>query len=381
MRQEREETHISPQSLKDRLDTGDVLQVVDVREPDEYADWHIPGSVHIPLAELPERTSELPKDADIVIVCLHGSRSERARQFLIPQQYHAQTLAGGMLGWNRVYEVVEVPVGGEQVLLQFRRVGKGCVSYLLAVGSDAIIIDPTAEVDVYVREAASRRFRIVAILDTHIHADHVSGGPLLATHFQAPYIRPTPAGTTSLVPHAVPPRTSLRVGAAVLHVLPTPGHTFESVTYAFGDLFFTGDTLFIDGVGRPDLGGYADDQAELLWETLQSLTNTLPVTSRILPAHAGDSALPPKATPLWTSLGEAMHAIPALRFSRDAFVQWTRGRIGAKPPNGETIKRVNLGLAEFPAPGDLWELEAGPNRCAVSSPVGVPAHETSTDTT
>src|SRR5262249_45406134 len=158
---------------------------------------------------------------------------------------------------------------------------KGCLSYVVRAGGDALVVDPSRHVESYVSFAAGLGARIVHVLDTHVHADHVSGGPALAALVGAPYS--VAAGDEFELAHRVEPldeRTALRLGGASgveVRVLRTPGHTPGSTSYLVGDRhLLTGDTLFVAGVGRPDLGGHVVEWGRDLFRTLRERLASLP---------------------------------------------------------------------------------------------------------
>lgn len=91
---------VSPQEVETLLSTPDVPVLVDVREPDEFAAGHVPGSRLIPLGSLQARLAEIPRDRDVVMICRSGARSARATQALLEAGYQARNMAGGMLAWR-----------------------------------------------------------------------------------------------------------------------------------------------------------------------------------------------------------------------------------------------------------------------------------------
>lgn len=128
---------ISPTDLKDLLenprDTSYLL--LDVREPEEYEDWRIEESLNIPLGQLtrPASLRSLPRDTEIIAICAHGIRSAEAATFLKKKGFKAEHLAGGLSAWNKVHDIAPVILNNrdEVKLLQLRRVGKGCASYVI----------------------------------------------------------------------------------------------------------------------------------------------------------------------------------------------------------------------------------------------------------
>ncbi|MBI2173228.1 MAG: MBL fold metallo-hydrolase [Candidatus Aenigmarchaeota archaeon] len=344
---------MTPQELKQKLDEGQKIFVLDVREPLEYEEWHIPGSVNIPLSSV-YAGAELPKDRKIIAVCLHGMRSERAKQILSMQGYDISSMRGGMVAWNSVYDITEISSG----ILQIRRVGKGCLSYMITSDGEAAVIDPTIDTDVYMQAAGKNR--IAAAIETHVHADHASGGCILAERTGAAYYAPDDGQTTKH--QTVSYGTAIRVGDAEIRAVHTPGHTPGSMTYLLGEFAFTGDTLFIESVGRPDLGQDAEENAGILWETLQKRILVLPDTTKILPAHYGSEIK--HGLLISAALGELKRSLAALSMQKQKFIRWVAGNVQPKPSNFEAIKEFNKGLAEL-EDEELRELEAGPNRCAV----------------
>lgn len=157
-------------------------------------------------------------------------------------------------------------------------------SYLIGSGGIAAIVDPQRDVDVYIEEAARRGLRIAHVIETHLHADFVSGHRELAERTGAAVYFGARADAT--LPHvAVKDGDEIAFGTCRLRVLETPGHTPESVSILVTDLekgerpcaVLTGDTLFVGDAGRPDLAGSHSPQelAGLLYESLHDKLLTL----------------------------------------------------------------------------------------------------------
>ena len=121
---------LSTNELLSLLDDSPDVFLLDVREPDEFATWRIPRTVNIPLGEIEQRLSEVPRDAIVVTVCAKGARAERASEILRHLNYRSVVLEGGMEEWGHTYEVVNTNIGAATVS-QIRRRGKGCLSYVV----------------------------------------------------------------------------------------------------------------------------------------------------------------------------------------------------------------------------------------------------------
>ncbi|HEY5011581.1 MAG TPA: MBL fold metallo-hydrolase, partial [Acidimicrobiia bacterium] len=281
---------IDASELAARLGTDDEPFVLDVREPDEAAEWAIAGSVNVPSGELTARLREVPNDREVVVVCASGNRSALAADFLAGNGLRVANLRGGMAAWGSVYDWVVVEAGDVRVV-QVRRRGKGCLSYVVGAGDEAFVIDPSLAVDVYVEIAAEHGWRITRVFDTHLHADHLSGARALAARTGA-VLQLNPADTFDFAFQPLHDGDHFPLGADValsVAAVRTPGHTEGSTIYFVGDrIILTGDTLFVDGVGRPDLAERAEEFAHNLYRSLRERILTLPDDALVLPGHYGE---------------------------------------------------------------------------------------------
>jgi glyoxylase-like metal-dependent hydrolase (beta-lactamase superfamily II)/3-mercaptopyruvate sulfurtransferase SseA len=187
--------------------------------------------------------------------------------------------------------------------MYFKQFYLGCLaqaSYMIGSEGEAAVVDPRRDVDEYLDEAKANGLRIRYVVETHLHADFVSGHRELAERTGAEVVFGARAGVT--FPHrAVRDGDELRVGRVTLRFLETPGHTPESLSVLVTDddargeapLVLTGDTLFIGDVGRPDLAGSsgytAQDMASMLYDSLHEKLLKLPDATAVYPAHGAGS--------------------------------------------------------------------------------------------
>jgi glyoxylase-like metal-dependent hydrolase (beta-lactamase superfamily II)/rhodanese-related sulfurtransferase len=358
---------ITADELASRLGAADEPLVLDVRDPSEVAEWAIPGALSIPAPELGTRTQELPRDREIVVVCASGARSARAADLLSQRGFHVANLGGGMAAWGGVYDHVVIDLDDGVRVVQVRRRGKGCLSYVVGAGRDAFVVDPSLDVDVYLEVAAEHGWQIRRVFDTHLHADHVSGARALAAATGAT-LHLNPADTFEYPYEPLRDGESYSLGgdtAFSVAALRTPGHTEGSTVYFVDDhVALTGDTLFVDGVGRPDLAERAEEFARNLFRSLHERVLTLPDDALVLPGHYGDDVRVRPDTPVGATLGELRERLAPLSFDEDAFVRWATERATPRPPNYVEIITVNMGRSDLPRDA-LARLEAGPNRCSV----------------
>ena len=358
---------ISATELARRLGAPDEPFVLDVREPSEFSEWAIAGAVNIPVDGLVHRTAELPHDREVVVVCASGGRSAVAAGALAAQGRPVANLEGGMAAWGAVYDRAVAHSDGELTVVQVRRRGKGCLSYVVGRAGDAFVIDPSVDVDVYLEVAADHGWRITRVFDTHLHADHVSGARALAARTGATlHLNPADTFEFEFTPlrdgDVFPLGSGSALSVAALH---TPGHTQGSTVYLVDDrAVLTGDTLFVDGVGRPDLAERAEEFARNLYRSLHARVLTLPDDALVLPGHYGDAVRVRADEAVGAPLHELRATLEALSFDEDTFVAWATERATPRPPNYVEIITVNMGRSSLSG-AELAQLEAGPNRCSV----------------
>lgn len=389
----------TPAELHRQLETGSPFAILDVRNTDEFQAWRIEGRTPIPtlgipyyeLVDLedadadiaaavvraaPERLRDrLPTDGPILAVCAQGDTSTHVAEGLRRLDYRAFNLEGGMAAWGNHYETRAVEDSERLAILQISRPARGCLGYLLASGGQALVVDAGRHIQTYTRLAGERGWRITAVLDTHLQADHLSGGPALARAAGADYrLHPYDA----LHPEDLLPATfdyrhledgmSLALGEVDVEVMHLPGHTLGMVNLRVdGRYLLSGDTLFIDAIGRPDLGGRAETWAPLLYRSLQHLL-ALPDDTVVLPAHFSHMAEADEAGRYRAPLGELRRRNAGLAMVErgpEAFRDYILASLPEHPPAYDAIRRINTGLEEADET-KAGELELGRNRCALA---------------
>ena len=293
--------------------------------------------------------------------------SLRAVEILEGLGFQAMNLNGGMRGWSGVWTEAPIPLDDEidARLIQIRRNGKGCLSYLLASRGEAAVVDPCVADAAYQDAAERLDARITTILETHVHADHLSRARSLAEATGATLV--LPRNQRVAFPYAAADDgQEFAVGGITMTVIATPGHTGESVCYRIpGGVLLTGDTLFVGNVGRPDLekGDVGAERcARLLYRSLKERVLAPGAEARYYPGHESRT-VGFDGHPIGSTLSEARAQIQLLALDQDAFAAAIVQSLGAKPSNYERIVAVNEGKAELSGIDPL-DLEAGPNRCA-----------------
>src|SRR2546421_8130199 len=172
---------ISTEDLRGLLERGARVTVLDVRPAAERAEWSIPGSVHSDAYEALRRGDPTalvdfhPTNGDrVVTVCAAGKTSRLAAERLRARGLDAVSLEGGMRAWSLAWNSAEVPCPGSTArIVQLRRAGKGCLSYLIGSNGAAVVIDASLDPQVYHRVADEHGWRIRTIPETPLHADHL----------------------------------------------------------------------------------------------------------------------------------------------------------------------------------------------------------------
>ncbi|WP_248515829.1 MBL fold metallo-hydrolase [Salinarchaeum laminariae] len=393
---------VEPDQLKARVDAGEDLTILDARMSSDYAEWRIDGdgveSINVPYFEFLEDEidetvfDQLPEDEEIVALCAKGGASEYVAGRLIEAGYDVVHLEDGMNGWARIYEQVEVnDYDGAGTLYQYQRPSSGCLGYLLVEGDEAAVIDPLrAFTDRYLEDAEAFGADLLYAIDTHIHADHISGVRELHEFAGSSGAERTDGvrdlddeGVEGVIPAAAVDRgvayaddltqaadgDEFAVGDATIETVSTPGHTTGMTSYLVDDsLLATGDGLFIESVARPDLeegDDGAPDAARMLYESLQERVLTLPDETLVGGAHFSDAAVPADDGTYTAPIGDLKERMDALSMDEAEFVELILSDMPPRPANYESIIATNLGQQTVDDE-KAFTLELGPNNCAAS---------------
>ena len=229
------------------------------------------------------------------------------------------------------------------------------ISYLFGCGGKAAaaVVDPVGKIEPYLAAADATGMRILYVIDTHIHADHVSAGRRLADAAGAKYVLFAEAEVARPF-HGVRDRSVLELGNVVAEVLHTPGHTPEHVSLLVADrtradepwFALTGHTLMVGDVGRTELAATADEGARVLFRSLQRL-KALPDYVEVLPGAFSGSVCGRRLSgnPASTIGFERRHNAAFHIEDEDAFVQFMLEDIPAPPPRAAELRGINAGSA------------------------------------
>ncbi|QOS88955.1 MULTISPECIES: MBL fold metallo-hydrolase [Bacillales] len=354
------------------------LFILDVRNESDFNDWKIEGQnfkfLNIPYFDLLDGVEEIldqiPANKEILVVCAKEGSSVMVAEMLSEAGLDVSYLKGGMKAWSEHLEPVKIGDlnnGGE--IYQFVRLGKGCLSYMVVSNGEAAVIDSTRMTDIYLDFADSIGAKITHVLDTHLHADHISGGRQIAESSNATYwLPPKDATEVTFEYQPLEGGNVVTIGhtAIDIHALYSPGHTIGSTSFVVDEKYLlSGDILFIDSIGRPDLAGLAEDWVGDLRETLYTRYRELSNELIVLPSHFMIIEELNEDGSVAKELGTLFAENHGLNIADETeFRELVTGNLPPQPNAYQEIRKTNMGKIT-PDEEQQREMEIGPNRCAV----------------
>lgn len=356
----------------------EALFILDVRNESDFQDWKIEGKnfeyLNIPYFELLDGVEEIldkiPSDKEVLVVCAKEGSSIMVADMLSEHGLNVSYLEGGMKSWSEYLEPVKIgDLSGGGELYQFVRIGKGCLSYMVVSNGEAAIIDATRMTTTYLHFAKEKNVTIKHVFDTHLHADHISGGREIAASTGASYwLPPKDAKDVTFVYHPLEDGKSIKIGSSAIDIqaIYSPGHTNGSTSFVIDSTYLlSGDILFIDSIGRPDLAGLAENWVVDLRESLYSRYRELSEELIVLPAHFmiieelnDDGSVAEK-------LGALFSKNHGLNIEDEKeFRKLVTENLPPQPNAYQEIRETNMGKIT-PDEERKREMEIGPNRCAV----------------
>lgn len=374
---------ITAAELYAEIAQGLVPQILDVRNADEFAAGAIEGSRPVLTSNVPvwrvfegleELASQIQQGA--VVVCGQGSGSELVAEEFAELGLQTRSLVGGTEAWARLLVPKEIPgLPGGIRAWQLLRPAKACLSYVVGVpGGSCVVVDPARVTDPYLELAAEHQMRVTHVIDTHLHADHISGGPALARAVGAEYhLPPEDAGDHLPFPNR-PLADGERIdlgggdGKVVLQAMTMhlPGHTPGTTALLVGErLLMSGDTVFVRGLGRPDLTGQAESLARDLFHSVHERLQPLPPDTIIAPAHWSTSEEIGADGLVTTTVADVFTSTLMNEQAIERFIEEIVGSLPSAPDAYDTIRAVNAGRL---LPDDELDLlDVGRNQCAAST--------------
>lgn len=380
---------IGADTLYEMLLRSDDLFILDVRNPHDFARWRVEGRAGLTTANIPYydfiededmAATQVPAGRPVLVVCAKEGSSQYVAGLLRERGLDASYLEGGILSWGHLYDIRDVVRAPWGRIVQIGRPARGDLSFLLISDGQAAAIDPLRHTEQYRRAVANAGARLTHVFDTHVHADHISGGPQLreqtgAAYYVHPYdaIHPIDMLPARIAYTPLADGQRYTIGQVTIEVIWYPGHTLGQVNFLAtapdgARYLFTGDGIFLRSFGRPDLGGRGEAWTPMLYESMyHRLPRHLTDQTHILPAHfstldeetgGGIFAAP------WAVVQRTNESL-GYGSSPETFSAFVLGNLPVFPPQYVEIKRVNIGLVE-PTEEQAEELELGMNICALA---------------
>ncbi|KML11463.1 hypothetical protein VL07_10005 [Bacillus safensis] len=352
--------------------------LLDVRNQADVQDWKIEGEaivdMNVPYFDLLDGVEGLlqhiPSDREVLVVCAKEGSSILVAEMLSEAGVPVRYLQGGMKAWSEHLEPVKIGnLSGGGELYQFVRMGKGCLSYMIMSNGEATVVDAARMTEVYIDFAKKHDVSVTHVMDTHLHADHISGGKKLAEQTGATYwLPPKDAEEVTFEYERLEDGQRISIGAASIDIQPiySPGHTIGSTSFIVDNQYLlSGDILFIDSIGRPDLAGMAEDWVDDLRETLYERYMVLSKEYIVLPAHFMTIEEMNEDGSIWKELGSLLKENHGLHIEdQQVFRKMVTEGLPAQPHAFQEIRKTNMGKLN-PDVEAQREMEIGPNRCAI----------------
>lgn len=381
---------IEAEEFGDKIDADEEFYLIDTRPEENYTEWHISEAINYPHGEGSKleaesiekfkKTTGAGEEEQVITVCAKGITSlDFAKELEENGFTNVKAIEGGMEAWSGIYDRVPVATTEDDlIILQLQRRAKGCLGYI--VGSKRSGVAAAIDVSRYTKEfldaATERGLKITHIFDTHIHADHISGGRELARKLGVNYHLGREAETRDPEFDFVPVDNNevIEVGGIPIKALHTPGHTTEMTSWLVGgEALISGDSLFANSIGRTELEFQEEARkgADLQYQSLVGKVLSLPDDIKVLPGHfsisnEGEAKDVTPGTPIFATLGHLRKNNRALQLGENEFVKYIFENVPDKPPNYEEVIETNLGREKRKSEQEEIELEMGPNRCATS---------------
>jgi len=367
--------------LYDWLTTKKDMVLLDVRNSKDFSRFPVEGPYPFEMKNISyfdfmeieeESVARLPKGKPVRVVCASEGSAQFVADILANNGFtDVGYLMGGIKAWGNLLSPVLLNSGEEYELYQFIRPGKASCSYGLAFGGELMLFDPSRAIDFYQDFAREKGLQLIRTCETHLQADYIAGSRLLekATGVEIIANENDFAGAQF-------PYTRAKDGQALhfskggpeVKVMFTPGHTPGSTSYIIDNRFMiSGDTVFLQSVGRPDLGGKVDEWSDILFNTLQKVQQLDP-NLIVLPGHYiswqeanSDLAF---AAPLSQAI-EHNKSIYAIDNEKD-FLAFIKENMRVQPKEYATIRKINANLEQVDD-DKAEELDLGKNECAASA--------------
>lgn len=364
--------------------------LLDVRNAKDFANFSVEGPSFFPYINIPYfnfiedaagSLALVPQNQKIRIVCAKEGSAKYVADLLCEHGFtDVGYLQQGIVSWGNA--LIPKKVSDDDVkytLYQFIRPGKASCSYMLIYKDEAMVFDPSRNIEAYKAVAARHGSRIIRSFETHRQADYISGSPQLALE-KGCKVRASKLDFTGATfpyePIGDGQVCSFSKKGPEVKALHTPGHTMGSTCYLIDNRYLlSGDTVFINTAGRPDLGGRWAEWARELYLTLMMRLRDLSDAVQVLPGHYTSWDEANSDHIFMAQIGALRAHVVAFRLANEKkFAEFIEENMRPQPPVYAEIRKVNIGFLQVtPEEADVMDL--GKNECGASNygKVGVSA--------
>ena len=359
--------NIKAAELQKRINQGKEIRILDVRSTEDFEIWKIEDElnlhvINIPFNELEYSYDHLDAETEIFVFCNRGIDSLAAVELLEKDGFSAINVEGGMKAWSSQFNNYSLELENVNIV-QFERISKGCLSYMVIHGKEAIVIDPAIHINIYLEYLKEHKLELTSIIDTHLHSDHVSGALDLKIATGAQYYCPL-RDFESLEAKQVNVQDGFQipVGDYQLRFVELPGHSHGSMILLLDEtVVFSGDSLLLTGPGRPECFEHSKDLARHLFKALTDLPKIISDDALMLPAHHSSSETNYESGLFGARFSDIIDKSPLYSISTErSFIDMVVLRRPPQPLNFSYIRQLNLS-ASRPSIDYISELEFCPN--------------------
>jgi glyoxylase-like metal-dependent hydrolase (beta-lactamase superfamily II) len=361
---------------------GEDFLLLDVRVNEEFDRFKVEGPflsdmVNVPYVEFVEHEEEsvakVPAAEKVRIVCAKEGSAKYVGEILVNHGFKdVRYLEGGIKTWGNMLAPKQVASDDDYQLFQFIRPGKASCSYGLICQDEMMLFDPSRNVDFYQSFAEDNGAKIIKSFETHLQADYISGSKQIAAESGAHILghendfKDAAFNYQKIVDDQA---HSFSKGGPEIKAMHMPGHTPGSTSYLIDNKYLiTGDTIFILSIGRPDLGGKAEEWSKLLYRTLKTRIAELDDDLVILPGHYINWEESNSSQIFSDTLGNIKDKNSDIySLSTEAeFIEFIKDNMRQQPEVYAEIRKVNAGLLEVDAE-EQEIMDLGKNECAASA--------------
>lgn len=363
------------------LTTSTEMTVLDVRNKVDFGRFQVESPYPFAMLNVAyfdfmeiedECVALVPKDKPVRIVCAKEGSAKFVAEILEKHGFeNVGYLAGGIKSWGNLLVPMLINPGEDYRFYQFIRPGKASCSYGLINGDELMLFDPSRNTDFYAHFAKINNCKIIKTFETHLQADYIAGSRLLSEQTGAEFLANENDFAGAKISY-----TSLKDGdvfgfsrqGATVKCLFTPGHTPGSTSYIIDDRFMiTGDTIFIQSIGRPDLGGQVEAWSDKLFDTLQKVKQFKDEII-VLPGHymsweeATDELTFAATLAKTKGYNKDIYAIS----DKAGFLGFIKNNMRKQPEEYASIRLINANLEQVDD-DKAEELDLGKNECAATA--------------